>query len=168
MDGIRRSIGKFIPVLVIILASPETFGWTSNSITATQPVDRGVSSLKKGLKTSTTTQLWSSAPNNPFSSLLGDFASSLMGKADSVKPNAKLDASLDAIMASAGSTKGSSWTDIREILESMQTPEERQFRDNLAKGYGVGSPMHKVRLYDESNKESDIRVTFYRDHASWW
>lgn len=49
----------------------------------------------------------------------------------------------------------------------MQTPEERAFRGDLVHGYGVASPLHKVRLYDESNKEEDIRVTFYRDSASW-
>lgn len=89
-----------------------------------------------------------------------------MGKGDSVSSNSQLDATLTNIMASAGS-KGSSWSDIRSHLESLQTSEEKMFRENLVKGYGVGSPMHKVRLYDESNKESDIRVTFYRDHASW-
>ena len=66
------------------------------------------------------------------------------------------------------SSKGASLSDIRSQLESVQTPEERKFRDNLVKGYGEGSPMNKVRLYDESNQEKDIRVTFYRDHASWW
>lgn len=60
-----------------------------------------------------------------------------------------------------------SWENIRKILETKQTKEERDFRKNLAKGYGEGSPLHKIRLFDESNKEEDIRVTFYRDSASW-
>ncbi|KAL7568514.1 hypothetical protein ACA910_002634 [Epithemia clementina (nom. ined.)] len=61
-----------------------------------------------------------------------------------------------------------SWSEIRTRLETlMETDEERNFRKNLAKGYGIGSPLHKVRLYNESNKEEDIRVTFYRDSASW-
>mmetsp|Transcript_109711 Transcript_109711/g.306780 ORF Transcript_109711/g.306780 Transcript_109711/m.306780 type:complete len:589 (+) Transcript_109711:61-1827(+) len=61
------------------------------------------------------------------------------------------------------------WTTVRTHLESkMTTDEERNFRANLAMGYGVtGSPMHKIRLFDESNQEKDIRVTFYRDSASW-
>lgn len=49
----------------------------------------------------------------------------------------------------------------------MQTDDERAFRSNLTKGYGAASPLHLVRLYDSSNTEADIRVTFYRDHASW-
>lgn len=85
-----------------------------------------------------------------------------MGKGDSLKENTQLDASL------RGASSSSSWSDIRTKLESVQTPQERKFRENLVKGYGEGSPLHKVRLYDESNQESDIRVTFYRDHASWW
>lgn len=61
------------------------------------------------------------------------------------------------------------WTTVRTHLESkMTTDEERNFRANLVMGYGVtGSPMHKIRLFDESNQEKDIRVTFYRDSASW-
>lgn len=60
-----------------------------------------------------------------------------------------------------------SWDDIRSTLESKQTPEERNFRSNLAKGYGKPSPLHKLRLFDESNKEEDVRVTLFRDSASW-
>jgi thiol-disulfide isomerase/thioredoxin len=61
------------------------------------------------------------------------------------------------------------WKAVRSDLESkMTSDEERNFRANLAKGYGVaGSPLHKIRLFDESNEEKDIRVTFYRDSASW-
>ena len=59
------------------------------------------------------------------------------------------------------------WDTIRSQLESkMITDEERHFRTNLDKGYGVASPLHKVRLFDKSNEEKDIRVTFYRDSAS--
>ena len=60
-----------------------------------------------------------------------------------------------------------SWGDIRNQLQSKQTNEELKFRDNLDKGYGKGSPLHKLRLFDESNKEEDVRVTLYRDSASW-
>ena len=59
------------------------------------------------------------------------------------------------------------WTKVRSDLESkMTSDDERNFRSNLAKGYGVASPLHKVRLFDESNEEKDIRVIFYRDSAS--
>lgn len=60
------------------------------------------------------------------------------------------------------------WNKVRSHLESQMTSEdERNFRSNLVKGYGVGSPLHKLRLFDESNKEQDVRVIFYRDSASW-
>jgi glutathione S-transferase len=59
------------------------------------------------------------------------------------------------------------WDTLRSQLESkMTSDEERHFRANLEKGYGVASPLHKVRLFDKSNDEKDIRVTFYRDSAS--
>lgn len=60
-----------------------------------------------------------------------------------------------------------SWEDIRSALRAKQTPEEKSFRDNLSKGYGKASPLHKLRLFDESNDEHDVRVIFYRDSASW-
>jgi len=56
---------------------------------------------------------------------------------------------------------------IQSSLESKQTTEERKFRSNLQKGYGAASPLHKIRLFDESNNEDDVRVTLYRDSASW-
>ena len=92
--------------------------------------------------------------------MIGDVASSIFGGSNKVAPNGKMDAALDAIATD-------SWSKIRETLESQQTPEERAFRKNLEKGYGGASPMHKVRLFDESNKEEDIQVKFYRDSASW-
>ncbi|KAL3906186.1 MAG: hypothetical protein SGILL_009371, partial [Bacillariaceae sp.] len=101
-----------------------------------------------------------SMSTNPFSSMIGDVASSIFGGNKNVAPSGKVEASLDSI-------ETDSWSKIRETLESQQTPEERAFRDNLVKGYGVASPLHKVRLFDESNKEEDIKVTFYRDSASW-
>jgi hypothetical protein len=59
------------------------------------------------------------------------------------------------------------WDTIRSELESkMMREDEKNFRANLEKGYGVASPMHKIRLFDKSNDENDIRVTFYRDSAS--
>jgi len=96
---------------------------------------------------------------NSFSTLIGDMASSLLGKTMSPNP------AVDKALTNVGTT---SWQNVRSLLESsMETNDERLFRQNLDKGYGVGSPLHKVRLYDESNQEQDIRVTFYRDSASW-
>jgi hypothetical protein len=101
--------------------------------------------------------LYLSSNNNSFSSYISDMASSLLGKKASCKPD--LDKTLSDLSVA-------SWPDIRSLLESqMQTDQERSFRQNIEKGYGIASPMHKVRLYDDSNKEEDIRVTFYRDSA---
>jgi len=95
--------------------------------------------------------------NPSFSSLIGDMASSILGNSNNQSPDRKpeLDAKLNPMEPS--------WTAIRAQLEAQQTTvEERQFRSNLAQGYGVASPLHKVRLFDKSNSEDDIRVTFYR------
>ena len=99
-------------------------------------------------------------PNTSFSSLIGGMASSVFGKMGIAPKNANIDRMLEDLNVP-------SWTSVRSQLEQQQTAEERLFRENLAKGYGVGSPLHQVRLYDESNKEDAIRVTFYRDSASW-
>jgi hypothetical protein len=94
---------------------------------------------------------------NPFR-MVGDVASSLLG--GGVESNSAVDQAVASLM------KGASWEDLGVTLQGqMKTDEERNFRSNLAKGYGVGSPLHKVRLFDPSNKEEDIRVTFYRDSA---
>ena len=98
--------------------------------------------------------------SNPFSSMIGDMASSIFGGGNSVPPNPAVDRGLSSVTIA-------SWDDIRSQLEEKQTPEERTFRANLAKGYGVGSPLHNLRLFHEGNKEEEVRVTFYRDSASW-
>mmetsp|Transcript_32273 Transcript_32273/g.96802 ORF Transcript_32273/g.96802 Transcript_32273/m.96802 type:complete len:518 (-) Transcript_32273:555-2108(-) len=95
---------------------------------------------------------------NPLGGFLGDVASSLFSSTGPADPE------FDSEMAVAVS---SSWDDIRKNLESKQTKEEKHFRSNLAKGYGSPSPLHKLRLFDDSNREEDIRVTLYRDSASW-
>lgn len=60
-----------------------------------------------------------------------------------------------------------SWDEIRTALAAKQTPEEKEFRNNLPRGIGAASPLHKLRLFEEGNKEDDIRVTLFRDSASW-
>jgi len=165
MDGIRHSLGKFFPLFLVLVSSSEGFVGSSRSY-KTYALDHRGAALASRMKSSsssaatkTTAQLFST-PNNPFASFVGDFAQSIMGKSDIVSVNPNFDANLKSLLTV-------DWPDIRSQLESVQTPDEKKFRDNLVNGYGEGSPMHKVRLYDESNKESDIRVTFYRDHASW-
>eukprot|EP00986_Skeletonema_menzelii_P009317 scaffold4212_cov100-Skeletonema_menzelii.AAC.3 len=76
----------------------------------------------------------------------------------------QLNSQTETILASAHNMNLSL---VRSSLESKQTSEERKFRSNLNKGYGAASPLHKLRLFDESNSEDDVRVTLYRDSASW-
>ena len=102
-------------------------------------------------------------PGNPFQTLIGDMASSI---ASSLPGQSKGTVDCDAIDSKLNDIS-SSWEDIKSDLESKQTDEEKAFRSNVGKGIGAPSPLHKIRLYDESNKEEDIRVTLYRDHASW-
>ena len=97
---------------------------------------------------------------DPFTNMLGDVASSIMGGGQPSGPkNPQLDATLESLSVS--------WDVVRSTLDSVQTPEEGQFRELLKTGKGPPSPLHKIRLYDDSNSEEDIRVTFYRDSASW-
>jgi glutathione S-transferase len=105
----------------------------------------------------------SSNPSVHLSSMIGNLASSVFGGKNSMlmmKKNPKFDQQLETLNVP-------SWDKIRTLLEEQQTPEERLFRTNLPNGYGVGSPFHKVRLYNEQNKVEDVRVVFYRDSASW-
>jgi hypothetical protein len=139
------------PVLVLgFVATSRNSGPSKNRIGATNWFSPQSASRNLSLYLST----------NPFTSMIGDVASSIFGGIPKVAANRKVEATL-AAMSTA------SWTELRDKLESQQTPEEKSFRQNLAKGYGVPSPLHKVRLYDESNREEDIAVTFYRDSASW-
>lgn len=85
-------------------------------------------------------------PFNPFSSFVKDMTSSIMGYFLSFQP--QVDQALATLVF---------WEDVRSTLESkMDTNDERLFRNKLAKGYGVASPLHRVRLSDESYAEKDI------------
>ena len=75
-------------------------------------------------------------------------------------------AKIEALVDSSLKNKVGSWDEIASLLHSHQTPEERQFRSNLSNGYGRGSPLHRLRLFDESNKREDVRVTLYRDSGT--
>jgi len=110
------------------------------------------------------------AGTNPFQSMFGDMASSLKSTLAGGPGGSNLDiAALDQKLAAALAAMegGSTWDDIKSDLEGQQSSEEKAFRSNVAKGIGAPSPLNKIRLFDESNKEEDIRVTLYRDHASW-
>jgi hypothetical protein len=99
--------------------------------------------------------------NNPFQNLFGDVASTLASSLTG-QQTTKTTTSMAALGSKIGSMISYSWDEIRSDLESKQTPDERAFRSNVEKGIGPPSPLNKIRLYDESNKEEDIRVTFYR------
>ena len=93
--------------------------------------------------------------------MASSLTSSLMGNSNSNLDVAGLDSKLTAALLS------SSWEDIQSNLEGKQTAEEKAFRSNVEKGIGSPSPLNKIRLFEEGNEEKDIRVTLYRDHASW-
>jgi len=99
---------------------------------------------------------------NPFTSFVGDMVASVKStmSCSSSQINQDLDETLNILVSTT-------WEDIQTNLESKQTPDEKAFRSNVDKGIGPPSPLNKIRLFDESNKEEDIRVTLYRDHASW-
>jgi glutathione S-transferase len=99
-------------------------------------------------------------PTVTFSSMIGNMASSMFGKNEAVEYDPIVDQQLAQMNIP-------SWESVRTQLEKQQTAEEKSFRADLMKGYGIGSPLHSIRLYDDSNKVEDIRVTFYRDSASW-
>lgn len=124
--------------------------------------------LPSARTSSTSTSLFES--DNPFQSLFGNVASKISnlqqeGMMNSVSQDqlAQLTSQTETILASECLNLSA----VRSSLESKQTAEEREFRSNLQKGYGIASPLHKLRLFDESNKEEDVRVTLYRDSASW-
>jgi glutathione S-transferase len=109
------------------------------------------------------------ASGNPFSSMIGDVASSLFGGSGGGGGGKEMNAEkVDTAFDKSPLANRKTWEEIKDKLSQVSTPEERAFRQNVEKGYGIdGSPLHKIRLYDESNKEEDIAVTFYRDSASW-
>jgi hypothetical protein len=134
----------------------------SFNIRPAQKIMRSVSGLFL-LASSWRLKRTSAFSNQPsFSSFISGVANSFMGGG----PNVVSKPALDARLASLDSTVPA-LSRIQERLREQQTNEERSFRQNLSLGYGVGSPLHKVRLFDESNTEGAIRVTFYRDSASW-
>mmetsp|Transcript_24658 Transcript_24658/g.35290 ORF Transcript_24658/g.35290 Transcript_24658/m.35290 type:complete len:546 (+) Transcript_24658:62-1699(+) len=146
--------------IVFVLFSSE-----ESTSTAFTPSPQNFSST---LTSSTSTSLFQS--DNPFQSLFGNVASKISnlqqeGMMNSVSQDqlAQLTSQTETILAS----ERLNLSLVRSSLESKQTAEERKFRSNLQKGYGIASPLHKLRLFDESNKEEDVRVTLYRDAASW-
>jgi len=172
MNDIRRSLLKnLLPPLFLVITS--SYGLILNNSSCSRKTATAAASKAKTLQvltksSSSTTRLFGASseppPSNPFVSMLGDLASSILPSSGGV---VELNKGLDSSIERATLT---SWDDICTKLESLQTtPEERNFRSHVVEqGYGdVGSPLQKMRLYDESNKESDIRITFYRDHASW-
>lgn len=111
--------------------------------------------------------------SNPLKSIFGTVASSISNIQQSgmMSSLSSTDMSrLDVLTAEtlARHDIAASWDTIRSVLATKQTTDdERFFRQNLEKGYGKASPLHSLRLFDESNKEEDVRVTLFRDSASW-
>ncbi|GMH82991.1 hypothetical protein TrVE_jg9801 [Triparma verrucosa] len=86
--------------------------------------------------------------------MFGDVLGALKGGGGEDGVNLALDISL-----------GSVWEDLASSLHAKQTPSERAFRADVAKGT-VSSPFNRVRLFN-GDTEEDCRVTLYRDSASW-
>jgi len=148
-----------LAVVFVLFSSEES---TSTAFTTSRQ------NLPSAWTPSTSTSLFES--DNPFQSLFGNVASKISnlqqeGMMNSVSQDqlAQLTSQTETILAS----EHLNLSLVRSSLESKQTAEERKFRSNLQKGYGTASPLHKLRLFDESNKEEDVRVTLYRDSASW-
>jgi len=160
--------------------TPKNINFNNNKVTKT------IANTRTTIETETTTRnrictLLSSTrkdnDNNPFTSVVKDMASSLMGNfksSSSSMSSGEIDSKLSSLLSvSAGNDNDGedddySWENIRTVLESKQTTEEQMLHANLSTGYGVeGSPLHKIRLFDKSNTEDSVRVTFYRDSASW-
>lgn len=149
------------------VGSPKT--GTSPSVALASQKNRQTNILHPavGRLQATSTRMFGS---NPFQSIFGNVASSI----SNIQQKGLTTMSSDTISEMQALTAGTlashnigSWDDIRSTLTSKQTPEEQNFRSILGKGYGKPSPLHKLRLFDESNKEEDVRVTLYRDSASW-
>ena len=127
------------------------------------------SHVKKHLihSSSSSTLMAEKRPGNPFQSFLGDVASSVVsnisggGSGSDGVVNEALDQKLNLIESL------SNWDEIKDELKSKQTDEEKAFRSTVEKGIGRASPLNKIRLFDDSNKEEDVRVVLYRDSASW-
>jgi glutathione S-transferase len=148
-------------VLLLVITTFSASSQSSNafSTSSSQPLRSGCSQkISKG----TSSSLFERRPGNPITGLFSDMASSisssLMGSGNNLNVS-----SLDAKLNSATED---SWEDIRSKLEGKQTGEEKAFRSNVEKGIQA-SPFNKVRLFEEGDSEGNIRVTLYRDHASW-
>ena len=144
------------------LKTPSAGSGTAVSSASSAPFTRRVGS--RNAFTSTT----SIFESDPIKSLFGNVASSISNIQKIGIMQQQSDRHTNLLTARVLSAHNiGSWEDIRTALRAKQTPEERKFRDNLTKGYGKASPLHKLRLFDESNDENDVRVIFYRDSASW-
>lgn len=147
---------------ILTLSSVAAFANGKNARLVHNVADDSSAPTGSYYSTATTTRFMSST--NPFSSMMNDVTSSLFGGrggGSSLDTNDRVDEAI----AESSSTRPS-WTDLRTTLSQLETPEERAFRDNVAKGIGMASPLNKIRLFDDAT-EKDIQVTFYRDSASW-
>jgi glutathione S-transferase len=160
MVWVRHTVIRWTTIAVVLLAGSATTAWTTSRASSYLGFHRSIAAT-------TTTGLHAvrSDSNNPFfAGRLGDMASSwFRGSNNELRPSRpELDDQFNQLVS-----QQYSWESIRSLLESQQTASERAFRNNVAMGYGEGSPQHKVRLYHKGNTIDKVRVTFYRDSASW-
>ncbi|KAL7483602.1 hypothetical protein ACHAW6_009247 [Cyclotella cf. meneghiniana] len=159
-----KPIGILFSSFLLASRSPSTRAFSPPSLTSSHhPVlhrSGFMSSSSRGRSSHTKTAT-ALLDTNPLRTLFQNFQKRDISTALSSQQLSHL-TSLTASLASPPS-----WDEIRSTLTSQQTPQEREFRSNLSKGIGVGSPLHTLRLYDENNREEDVRVTLFRDSASW-
>mmetsp|Transcript_8888 Transcript_8888/g.11462 ORF Transcript_8888/g.11462 Transcript_8888/m.11462 type:complete len:552 (+) Transcript_8888:112-1767(+) len=154
--GEGKGVAAVVKLLALAVTSSIIFGIQTSD--AFSPLS--VRAKEKERRSAAISRLEASGRSsfNPFS-LVNDMFDAVK-PTESLPVNSKLNAALNSIPIP-------DWVEIRSSLERVQTEEERAFRKNLKYGIGRGSPLHKLRLFDESNKEDDVRIVFYRDSASW-
>lgn len=159
-----KPIGILFSSFLLASRSPSTRSFSPPSLTSSHHLvlhrSSYMSSSSRGRSSHTKTAT-ALLDTNPLRTLFQNFQKRDISTALSSQQLSHL-TSLTASLASPPS-----WDEIRSTLTSQQTPQEREFRSNLSKGIGVGSPLHTLRLYDENNREEDVRVTLFRDSASW-
>jgi glutathione S-transferase len=162
------SEGLYFSSMVNLCSLPFLFLLFSSEISSTSAFTTSRQHLSRktvGISTSL-----SESNNNPFQSLFGNVASKISnlqqeGMMTSVSQDQLF--KLTSLTQMTLAAENMNLNTIRSSLESKQNADERRFRSSLEKGYGAASPLHKLRLFDESNDENDVRVTLYRDSASW-
>ena len=96
---------------------------------------------------------------NPFQSLLDGVFSGSSSSSSCV--------ALDKNQLKTAWNDLSSWKTLRGIWSAHPENENPNFRNDLKSGFGTASPLHTVRRFGSKDDDERVRVTLYRDSASW-